>query len=199
MDNKKLSYVLSFLAALLICGLFTSAYFANELLDRKAAQLSKLKAESQVADELQEALKKNKADIQRYAELNKIAEAVVPQDKNQAQTVSEIVKIANESGIPKLTSITFPASTLGGANGKKTQAGLTQVTPVSGIPGVYILPITITLDASNAVRYSQFIAFLEKLENNRRTAQVSAVNITPDSKNPNAISFTLTVNQYVKP
>lgn len=200
MDNKKLSLILGAAAGFLAVGLFASAWFTNHLLTSKATELSKLKAQSQVADDLQISLKKNKADIVKYAELNTIAKAVVPQDKNQAQTVSEIVKIANDSGIPKLTSITFPASTLGGTGaGARSQGGLTQVTPVKGISGVYLLPITITQDSNNAVRYSQFITFLKKLENNRRTAQVSSINITPDSKNPNNISFTLIVNEYIKP
>jgi hypothetical protein len=198
-DNKKLSLILAGVASLLGIGLFASVFFANKLLSTKSVELSKLKAQSQVADELQISLRKNRADITKYADLNKIAKTVVPQDKNQAQTVSEIVKIANDSGITKLTSITFPASTLGGTGAAKAQASLTQVTPVKGIAGVYLLPITITQDSNNAVRYAQFITFLQKLENNRRTAQVSSISITPDGKNPNNISFTLIVNEYIKP
>ena len=199
MDNKKLGLILAGVASLLGIGLFASVFFANKLLSTKSVELSKLKAQSQVADELQISLRKNRADITKYADLNKIAKTVVPQDKNQAQTVSEIVKIANDSGITKLTSITFPASTLGGTGAAKAQASLTQVTPVKGIAGVYLLPITITQDSNNTVRYAQFITFLQKLENNRRTAQVSSISITPDGKNPNNISFTLIVNEYIKP
>jgi hypothetical protein len=198
-DNKKLSLILSGVASLLGIGLFASVFFANKLLSTKSVELSKLKAQSQVTDELQISLRKNRADIAKYTSLNKIAKTVVPQDKNQAQTVSEIVKIANDSGITKLTSITFPASTLGGTGAAKAQASLTQVTPVKGIAGVYLLPITITQDSNNTVRYAQFITFLQKLENNRRTAQVSSISITPDGKNPNNISFTLIVNEYIKP
>jgi hypothetical protein len=198
-DNKKLSLILSGVASLLGVGLFASVFFANKLLSTKSVELSKLKAQSQVTDELQISLRKNRADIAKYTSLNKIAKTVVPQDKNQAQTVSEIVKIANDSGITKLTSITFPASTLGGTGAAKAQASLTQVTPVKGIAGVYLLPITITQDSNNTVRYAQFITFLQKLENNRRTAQVSSISITPDGKNPNNISFTLIVNEYIKP
>jgi len=198
-DNKKLSLILAGVASLLGIGLFASVFFANKLLSTKSVELSKLKAQSQVADELQISLRKNRADIAKYTSLNKIAKTVVPQDKNQAQTVSEIVKIANDSGITKLTSIPFPASTLGGTGAAKAQASLTQVTPVKGIAGVYLLPITITQDSNNTVRYAQFITFLQKLENNRRTAQVSSISITPDGKNPNNISFTLIVNEYIKP
>lgn len=199
MDTKQFNYVLVAVTILLGIGLIASGAVADKILSAKSAELSKLKAESQVTETLQETLKQNKEDIENYTELNEIAKAIVPQDKNQAQAVSEIVKIANESGIGTLTSISFPASTLGGTGRAATQSSLTQLTPVKGIGGVYILPITITLDATRSVPYSQFIAFLQRLENNRRTSQVSEISIQPDSRNPNRVSFTLTVNEYIKP
>ncbi len=195
MNAKKLNYLLTAATILLAIALVGSGLIANMILTSKSAQLSKLKAESQVTSDLQTVIKKDKADIKKYSDLNTIAKSVVPQDKDQAQTVSEIVKIASESGIAKLSSITFPASTLGNPG----SSPLTQVTAVTGIPGVYLLPITITQDTSSAIPYTQFITFLQKLENNRRTSQVTAINIEPDSKYPQNISFTLTVNEYVKP
>ncbi len=195
MDARKLNYLLIAGTALLAIALVGSGLVANRILTEKSTQLSKLKAESQVTSDLQMVVKKDKADIAKYSSLNIIAKSVVPQDKDQAQTVSEIVKIANESGIAKLSSITFPASTLGSPGA----SALTQVTVVKGIPGVYLLPITITQDTTNAIPYTQFITFLQKLENNRRTSQVTAINIQPDTKTPKNISFTLTVNEYIKP
>ena len=195
MNARKLNYLLIAAMTLLAVALIGSGLVANRILTTKSVQLSKLKAESQVTSDLQLAVKKDKADIAKYSGLNIIAKSVVPQDKDQAQTVSEIVKIANESGIAKLSSITFPASTLGGP-GVNT---LTQVTVVKGIPGVYLLPITITQDTTSAIPYTQFLTFLQKLENNRRTSQVTAINLQPDSKNSKNISFTLTVNEYIKP
>ncbi len=195
MNARKLNYLLTAATALLAIALVGSGVVANKILTAKSAQLSKLKAESQVTFDLQMAVKKDKADIAKYSDLNTIAKSVVPQDKDQAETVSEIVKIANESGIAKLSSITFPASTLGSPGASI----LTQVTAVKGIPGVYLLPITITQDATNTIPYTQFISFLRSLENNRRTSQVTAINIQPDTKSPQNISFTLIVNEYVKP
>ena len=82
MDNKKLSIALASLTGLLTIGLLASVFSANKLLTTKSVELSKLKAQSQVADELQISLKKNKADIIKYTPLNTIAEMVVPQVKN---------------------------------------------------------------------------------------------------------------------
>lgn len=199
MNHKKLNILLSALTVVLGLLMAVSGVAANNLLTKKAAELSKLKAKSQVALDLQDSLKQNKADIAKYSELNTIAKAVVPQDKNQAQTVSEIVNMARESGITKLSSITFPASTLGGTRSTQTKSALTQVTPVLGIPGVYILPITVTQASTEGVPYDKLIAFLKALENNRRTAQVSSINIQPDPKNSSIVSFTLIINEYIKP
>ena len=87
MNTQRLSYFLITLTLLSGIGLLGSAVAADRILSQKSAELSKIKAQSQVADELQQSLKKNKADIAKYAELNAIAKTVVPQDKGQAQTV----------------------------------------------------------------------------------------------------------------
>jgi|JI10StandDraft_1071094.scaffolds.fasta_scaffold38260_3 hypothetical protein len=205
MNAKKLYYVLLGSVFALSLGVLGTGYAANTLLTSKSHHLSKVKAESESAQSLQTLLQKNKSDLTRYKELNEIAKAVVPQDKDQAQTVREIVNIAKASGINNLTSITFPASSLGAATttgapvAKSTTGGLTQVTPVKGISGVYILPITLTVDQSHPVTYNQFITFLEKLEQNRRTAQVSDITLKPDPKSLNSLSFSLVVNEYIKP
>lgn len=202
MTSKKMFYILFATVAVLGLATFGSAYAANEVLSGKTAVLSKIKARGQVLDDLQIALIRNKSDIKQYSELNEIAKAIVPQDKDQTQTVREIVKIAEESGISRLTSVTFPASTLGtiGSGGSaNTTGGITQVTPVAGMNGVYTLPITVTVGQDDQVSYARFMTFLTGLENNRRTAQVTSIIITPDSNNPNLITFSLILNEYIKP
>lgn len=144
-------------------------------------------------------LTKVKKDIATYSELNTIAKSVVPQDKDQAEAVREIVNLAAQSGIPKLSSIAFPPSTLGGGAATKKTGALTQVTPVKGIPGVYDLQITVTQANTDLVPYGNFIAFLSRLEQNRRTAQVSSINVQPDQKSPGKISFTLVIDEFIKP
>lgn len=200
MTPKQLFYLLLAAVSILFIATISSGYVASSILAQEADKLRQLKAESEATQELQTLLQKNKSDLKRYSDLNQIAKAVVPQDKDQAMTVREIVKIANDSGIKNLTSINFPASTLGGAASGGNQAGgLSQVTPVKGISGVYILPITVTVDSASPVSYSQFTTFLQKLEQNRRTAQVSEITITPDPQNPATIAFVITLNEYIKP
>ncbi len=204
MRTKQLYYVLIGLLLTALGGFAAVGYGANALMSGQAAKLSDLRADSKALDDQQTALVKDKQDIKDYSELNTIAKAIVPQDKDQAAAVLQIVKIAADSGIPKISSITFPSSNLGVAAGAtlKTNtksADLTQLTPVKNISGVYQLQITVTQSSSDKVSYNQFITFLTKLEQNRRTAQVSSIQVEPDSAQPNMVSFTLVINEFIKP
>ena len=199
MKAKQLFFVLSTLFALLVVGLFGVAYGADKLLSTQATKLSKLRADGDVLDTLQTTLAKNKQDITKYGELNTIAESVVPQDKDQAEAVREIVNLAAQSGINNLSSVTFPASTLGTTTVGASKTGLTQLTPVAGMTGVYELPITISQAATAHVSYDKLTTFLSKLEQNRRTAQVSSITVQPDPANPNLVAFTLIINEFIKP
>lgn len=200
MKAKQLYYTLITAFVLLLIGFGGIAVAANKILGSRATKLSKLRADSEVLDNQQTTLTKNKKDIAKYSELNSIAETIVPQDKDQAEAVQEIVNLAAQSGISKLSSITFPSSNLGTLTpGTSSNPNLTQLTPVKGIPGVYQLPITVTQDPSARVPYSEFVQFLQKLEQNRRTAQVSSITVQPDTLHPSQIAFTLVINEFIKP
>ncbi len=195
MKSRHLFYVLVVGVVLLLAGIPAVGVGSNYVLAEKSDELTKLKADSRATEALQTQLNRNKADLVKYKDLNEIAKAIVPQDKDQTQTVREIVSIAERSGVPRLTSVTFPSSTLG--VGKKDQ--LTQVLPVKDMAGVYALPITISVNEENAVPYSQLITFLDGLEQNRRTAQVTSLALTPSQKDINRIAFTIVINEYIKP
>jgi hypothetical protein len=200
MKAKHLYYVLIGSAAIALLCLVIVGYGANALLGRQAQKLSDLRALSNAGTQQQTAIVKDKQDVTQYSELNTIAKSIVPQDKDQAQTVQQINKIAQDSGITKITSITFPASALGVTNaGAAAKVGLTQLTPVAGITGVYNLQITISVAANDSVPYGNFISFLAGLENNRRTAEVSSVSVTPDPTHAGRVAFTLIVNEFIKP
>ncbi len=195
MDSRKV-YLGFIIVLVLLGGLFVfSAKEANTLLAKQSNKLVGLKAQDQAELNQQTQLYEEKGEVKKYSELNTIAQSVVPQDKNQAEAVREIVNLATQSGISKLDSISFPESNLG--IGKSNS--VTQVTPVKAIPGVDVLQITVTQSSSDLVPYSSFITFLSKLEQNRRTAQVSSINITPAQGNNGQISFTLVINEFVRP
>jgi hypothetical protein len=201
MKARQLYFVLIGLLVLALGGFAAVGYGANTLMGGQASKLAKLRGENVALNAQEITLAKNKRDIAKYGGLNTIAQTIVPQDKDQAEAVREIVNIATQSGIAKLSSITFPTSSLGtlAGPGAHTNPGLTQLTPVKGMLGVYLLQITVTQSADDEVPYDRFIAFLGKLEQNRRTAQVSSINIQPNTQNPNQIAFTLVINEFIKP
>lgn len=198
MTAKHIHHFFVTLLVILGAGLLASVYFANDKLIATSKTLSENKAMSQAVASLNARLLQDKKDIVTYNELNTIARTVVPKDKDQAKTVREITKLAADSGIPRLSSVAFNPSTLGGAK-TVTPGGLTQVTPVKDIPGVYNLGITVQQAETSQVPYANFINFLSRLEQNRRTAQVSSITVQPNPNNPGLVSFTLVINEYIKP
>jgi len=209
MTSKRLFFALLAAVILLSIGLVAGTYGANKLLASQANTLTNTKAKAQALAIEQSNLSKAQQDIFKYRELDAIAQAVVPQDKNQAEAVREITNIAAANGV-SLASISFPASTLGtsssGSTGVATKApsaksaALSQLTQVKNIPGVYQLPITVQSDTNSPVSFNNFISFLSALEHNRRTAQVTSIAIQPQTTGKQStISFNLTLNEYIKP
>lgn len=219
MTTKRLYLIQAGLILLLILAILIGSYQINSLLTSKANHLTSLKAKQQALSLEQVDLIKAKKDIAKYSSLNQIAAAVVPQDKNQAEATLEIVNIAAADNI-SLSSITFPSSSFGGSSSLAPSSSstpvhssalnqtaivnsqatkLSQLTPVPGISGVYELPITIVSSPSSPVPYNQFTAFLSALEHNRRTAEISSIALTPYAQNRNDITFTLILNEFIKP
>jgi hypothetical protein len=193
MSAKKTYWLLLGAVGLSLIALIVCVIIASNLLASQSRHLVKARTESMVLEGKQEQLAKAKSDISKYKDLADIAKSIVPQDKDQAQTVREIVNLAAANGV-KLGSITFPTSALGDA--KVTHS---QLTPVQNIPGVYRLEITVQSDSGSPATYTSFINFLDALEHNRRTALVSGITLTPESNDPNKLAFTLIVNEYIKP
>jgi hypothetical protein len=204
MNTKRLFYGLVLLLALLVVAVAGSVVYGNKFLTKQNEKLTNLKVESSNLELVQGSLTTAKKDIDLYSPIEQIAKTVVPQEKDQARTVREIVKLANESGVA-IASVTFASSSLGtstvGQTGTSTSSAsgaTTQTQKVEGLTNVEKLPITITSDSAKPVTYRSFIQFMEKLEQNRRTSQVENINIQPSTDNRNFLTFSLTLNVYIK-
>jgi Tfp pilus assembly protein PilO len=208
MTAKRYFYMLTGILVLLIGLIIGGTVGGNMLLQKQSKKLTALKVDTKTVELQQTALIQAKKDVEKYSELEKIAKSVVPQDKDQAKTVREIVQIASANGIP-IKSVTFQSSNLGDAAAaaakttessttapKAANPGVSQVKPVDGIPGVYTLEIQVA--SAGEVSYQNFLKFLESMEKNRRTAHVSAISLDP-SDDGKRLNFNLTVNAYVKP
>lgn len=209
MSAKQTFRILLASVVVLLIAIVAGAYGTTKFLSGRSQNLAGLKAKNNQLISQQIQLTKDKQDIAAYKPLSDIAKSIVPQDKDQAEAVREIVNIAQASGI-SLAQISFPTSTLGGTNtatpgatsapAKPTaNSSLSQLTPVKGISGVYNLQIVIQNSTQNPVPYSAFLGFLSRLENNRRTSQVTGISLQPNASNPSLLSFTLIVNEYIKP
>lgn len=202
MTAKKLFYGLLAGIGLLVIIIGLTVFYGNQMLIKQNKKLSDAKVQVANLDLVQSSLVTAKRDIEQYSTIEQIAKTVVPQEKDQARTVREIVKIADELGI-SISSIGFASSNLGSAAKTKaaaTDAGTTttQTEKVEGLTGVEKLPITVTSDSNKPVSYKNFLLFLERLEQNRRTSQVADVNIQPNADNRNFINFSLKLNAYIK-
>lgn len=210
MTSKKVYFVMLGVNVLLALAIIGTVVAGDQLLKKQSDAMIAQKLENAVLEKEQVSLIQAKQDLERYSELQKISKQIVPQEKDQAITIREIVSLANRSGI-RIGSIGFPSSTLGNAQKKAvtttegndkpaaTVPDITQAKPVVGIKGLLELPITVTSDPTSPSTYNQLITFLSSLENNRRTAQVSQISIQPDAKNPSLLGFTLTLTVYIKP
>jgi len=207
--SKRAFFVMLGVTILLLVGAGALTYLGLGMLQKKGDDLTKLKEQQLVLKNRETALVGAKQDVQDYTELENISKVIVPQEKDQARTVREIVAIAQESGVP-LESITFPASTLGTlkSSGPKASAApstpvgdqtKTQLTLVPGTKGLYAMDITIKSSAKSPVPYSRLITFLDKLEQNRRTAHVTNISIQPYKDNRSLVTFTINLNVYIKP
>jgi uncharacterized protein YerC len=199
MNSKKLHYLLLAGCGLVLLLSGAAIYKGNELLKTRSDKLYNLKAESLTLAEQQKTLVQAKKDIETYSEIESIARTVVPQEKDQARTVREIIAIANRTGV-SIANISFPSSTLGTQDKKKKteSTNTTQLVPVEGIPGVYELEINVQTDANQSITYETLLGFLGELEQNRRTSQVKSLTITPSAEDRSRITFNVVLSVYIK-
>lgn len=216
MNSKRFFFVMIVMLGLFGALTVASILFSNNFLQKQSIQLVSLKLESHLLEEQQNALLKANKDIEKYSSLDETAKSIVPQDKDQAKTVREINAIAKNSGVT-LSAINFQSSNLGtvvpkaapvqsdpgSKNTATTPAAptappISQVKIVPGITGVYSLEISITSDPLKPIAYKTFLNFLAQLESDRRTSNVSTINITPSGDGSN-ISFVIKLDAYVKP
>lgn len=209
LDNRTFRLILGGLLGLLCLTFLVVTFKGISLLEKKSNDMVQLKAQSQKAQSQLNNLQIAKKEVQKYSYFKTVASNVIPSDKDQAQAILEIYQIASQAGIA-LQSVTFPASTLGvsgteSATGSgASQAAVTQAKPVTGIPGLYSLELTITPQVGNnvpvnqQVTYAKMLDFFKRIENNRRTAQITRIDIQPAQGN-SGLSFVLTINIFIKP
>src|SRR5688500_3111383 len=97
MNSRRLFFILTALLLLIIGGGVAALVKGNEILATKNTRLTELKLEANSLESVQDSLINAKKDIANYSSIEQITKTVVPQEKDQAKTVREIIKLANES------------------------------------------------------------------------------------------------------
>jgi len=181
-------------------------------LSGQSQKMVNLKLQSSALDYQLTSLGEAKKQLQQYSYIKNVVAEVIPNDKDQAQAVLEINQIAQQAGIT-IGSISFPASTLGSSGADAATASSTslisQAQPVSGAKGLYSVQLNITpqsgsqVPASQQVTYSKMLDFLNRIEDNQRTAQITQVTVEPQGGSTgnavSSITFTLSINIFIKP
>lgn len=217
LDSKSLRMTLSGLLIFMTLVFFAITFGGISVLKSESKRVVELKLHGQTADTQLSNLERTKKDIEKYSYFKDVAKTVIPSDKDQAEAVLEINKMAGDAGL-LIQSITFPASSLGlttttSSSTPATQSATTpssvkgvvsQSKPVTGIPGLYSLELNITpqsgdtVPADKQITYEKMLNFLHRIENNRHTAQITAVTIQPAS-GKTSLTFALTINIFIKP
>lgn len=192
MNSKQLHMALIGSCGLLIIIFITAVAFGVQLLQENSENLQAAVNEREAVEQQEVDLITAQADIDRYSELEELSKRIIPQEKDQARTVREIIQIAEQANVD-ITAINFPSSELGDDD----EQIITQATPAEGLRGLYELRITVQTGGNTT--FSQLINFLEGLETNRRTSQVQSVNITPDRQNRNVLTPTIELSVYLSP
>ena len=208
LNSRLVNYLLLAVIGLMVIVSLAGTEEVVSLLGKQSNTLVGLKAKRQALVVEQTDLLNAKKEIQKYSSLQKITESIVPQSKDQAEAVRELNAFAQQNNF-SITGIIFPASSLGTAVAATPVAGthpstavatspisLSQLTPVTGIPGVYTLQILVEY-SSNPISYQQFYNFLQDVEQNRLTSQVTGLTIQPVKSG--YVTFTLTIDEYIKP
>jgi len=214
-DSKRLRLILIGMlatSALLFLAIYT---VGSSALQSKSKQVVDLKLKSRTTDSQLANFTIAKSEVEKYGYFKQVAKTVIPNDKDQAQAVLDIFQLANESGI-SIQSVTFPASTLGAKSTSTTnnaqnataQSVLSQAKPVDSISGLYSIELTVSpgtdalVPADKKATYPKLLNLLNRIEHNRRTAQVTQVNIQPvgtDAGSSEFINFSLVINIFIKP
>ena len=208
MTAKRLYFTMIGLLLVFIVAAGAMIYFGTSFMKKSSTSLVNAKLDNYAADEQEKGFVQAKKDLEKYKDLSALVDKILPKDKDQARAVTELYKMASESGVT-IDRIQFPSSTLGqkaatttpssATDATKPAATSTTVTQAKAVDGLKsVLGIDIEISSGKSLKYDDMIKFLQKIESNRRSMQVKKIVVHPDLEK-NVLSFEVTVTTFVKP
>ncbi len=184
MKPKQLYYGLIGLIVVLAIGLGYGYYQAVGKVKAQTKALSKLMADDSLNQEHLDQLSDLKHKLKDLEPVLAKLDIALPATENQSQVILQIEQLAAQAGM-NLPNASFQA-----LNGLPTATSQT----VKAGPAL-ALPISFQLNGT----YEQLQTFLQSVEHLGRYSSVSSLSITQSATNAKALSFSITLNVYVKP
>jgi Tfp pilus assembly protein PilO len=194
MTHKRVFFALLVVCGLVVVGLGFGTKLGLDRVSEEKHKISSMLAQLAAADEKLSLTIRTQTQLEQLSFIQTIADGVLPDEKAQPELVGQILLIADNNNIG-VDNITF--------SGQSAQAGvapdITQAEPLLEIPGVYTIPLNITIRGD----YDDMLDMLRDTEQNRRKMQVSSITIKPvigDEGQPTeAVLATIVVDVYVRP
>jgi Tfp pilus assembly protein PilO len=187
LDAKLFFWVLIALNVLLVGAtlvVFTQASSAGQ---KKSQKIAEYKIDDQANDQLISYYKALQGNLNANSGLESMIQKVLPPDKDQSAALADIDRFSKSNGI-SIQQINFNPGTNKG-NGKT-------LTSPSAIKGVSVISVALSCTSTP---YENLISFLKTLETTQRRTQVTSLNITPNSTNPDTLDrVDITLDIYLK-
>lgn len=156
------------------------------------ATIGRLKAEQKAAKSQIGIYESTRTKVSELAFVEDLANSVLPNEKEQANTIAELRKFVIDSGM-QFESISFA-----GSDQKAIAAGriaTTQTEKNDDLPGVLLLPANVVIGPGAS--YDQVLSLLRTIETNQRKMQVTNLTLLPDETGERFSSITLDVDIYL--
>ncbi len=185
MKAKQFFFISLGIFAALVVGGGTGYVYASRLIQARTNTLRHRLASETVTDDQISSLDNLKKTYHKLEPLIPSIDAALPHSKQQSEIALQLQSLASSAGMA-LPSVNFSAAANGPAPTSQT---------IKGPSGVLALPISFALTGT----YPQLLTFLRSLENLNRYTGISSLSIARKDVKSQTLSFSLTVNVYIKP
>ena len=192
LEAKQFFFIMIALTVVSFGGIIGAFYWGNKQLEAKAATLSELKTDNDIAEAKLSALTKAQQSSELAAEAELLLNTLLPKQKEQEKLVADFIFTASvEAGIPNssLGSLTF--------SGSGEPSDLSGTEQLKEIAGVYTYPFTLSIQN---ISYETLLVLLQEIETNGRLVQVDSLQISPNKNAPGQLSsVSLSLKAFLKP
>lgn len=184
MKPKQLYFTLLAFSIVIAAAILAMFFFGQRQIETRVTVIEKLSADVEIQENRLKELKKLEAEYQELLPLINKVKNVLPEQKQQAEIIAQIAKLATQSNL-KVNDLSFQATS--GLPGPITQ------TENVAVGGIKTMPVTFEIDGS----FEQLQSLLQKFEKQERFMQVRSLSISRGEGGNLAVGVQLVV--FLKP